>query len=86
MRWVRENILILTPVRTCYVARESSALMETKLHERNQGAANDITIAAEFLMVALRELIRGRKPTEEAVQEPIRWAIRKLNPLDTKST
>lgn len=41
-------------------------------------AAEEITVAAEYLMVALRALLSGRPVDDKEVQEPLRWAHIKL--------
>jgi hypothetical protein len=52
------------------------------MKDQNTGAANDITIAVEFLMVATRALLKGKAQGDKEVNEPLGWAIRKLIPLD----
>lgn len=45
------------------------------------GAINDITVATELLMVALREITTGASPSDREVQEWVGMALRKLEPL-----
>lgn len=52
------------------------------MKDRETGAANDITIAVEFLMVATRALLAGNTLDDKEANEPLSWAIRKLIPLD----
>lgn len=45
------------------------------------GAINDLTIATEFLMVAVRDIAQGRKIEHPEVQQQIDWAVRKIKSL-----
>ncbi len=53
--------------------------------QQQQGAANDITLAVEFLMGAARDLIGGKETAHPEVQEQLDFALRKLIPLDKSS-
>lgn len=52
---------------------------------QQQGAANDITLAVEFLMGSARDLIGGKDINHPEVQEQLDFALRKLIPLDNSS-
>ena len=45
------------------------------------GAINDITIASEFLIVAVRDIAAGKGVEGASVQQSREWALRKLSPL-----
>lgn len=45
------------------------------------GAINDLTIAAEFLLVALRDVAGGKGITCDSVQQNLDWAVRKIDPM-----
>lgn len=42
------------------------------------GNINDISLASEFLMCALRALAAGDPPTAQSVSEPLSWALGKI--------
>jgi hypothetical protein len=56
-----------------------------KVCDLRQGAINDLTVAAEFIMVAVRAIAAGKPVEDRDVQENVSWAIRKLAPLDKSS-
>lgn len=45
------------------------------------GAVHDLTVAAEFLMAALREITAGASPRDRKVRQWVGTAARKLEPL-----
>lgn len=45
------------------------------------GAINDLSIAAEFLMAALREIAAGAAPQDQKVREWVGRAARQIAPL-----
>lgn len=52
------------------------------MERREIGALNDMTVATEFLMVAVREIARGAAVSTPAVQEYLGYAVRLLRPMD----
>jgi len=55
--------------------------MTAKQPHHVAGAINDLTIAAEFLMVALREITAGAAPDDQKVREWVGRAARQIAPL-----
>lgn len=53
----------------------------TTTDTRTIGAIQDLTVATEFLMTALREIASGAKPKDEEVQRWVNMAMLKLAPL-----
>ncbi|WP_420344737.1 hypothetical protein [Paenirhodobacter sp.] len=45
------------------------------------GAINDLSIAAEFLQVALREIVQGTDPGSPEVRQWIDFALAKVQPI-----
>lgn len=41
-----------------------------------------LSIAAEFLMCAIRELAMGEEPEGERVRQPVEWAVSKIGEAD----
>lgn len=55
--------------------------MTAKQPHHVAGAINDLTIATEFLMVALREITAGAAPEHQKVREWVGRAARQIAPL-----
>lgn len=53
----------------------------TTTDTRAIGAIQDLAVATEFLMTALRELSVGAKPNDHEVRKWVNMAVRKLDPL-----
>ncbi|MCV2863338.1 hypothetical protein [Defluviimonas sp. WL0075] len=55
--------------------------MTTKTTTAHIGAIQDLTVATEFLMTALRELSIGAAPGDREVRQWVNLAVAKLEPL-----
>lgn len=51
------------------------------MSKKTLGAINDLTIASEFIMGAVRDLAAGKEVEHAGVQQQIDWAVRKIKGL-----